>query len=90
MFVFVFVLVVALFCFDVDARMRLTQRGNGFVGDVLAVAEDNLGHLGPESGRAADMVMVLTGEPVAMGMSPISWSRSSGACVPPRARLLLG
>ena len=37
-----------------DAWMRLTQRGNGFVGDVVAVAEVNLGQLGAVGGEGDD------------------------------------
>ena len=41
-------IVVALFFFNVDAWMRLTQRGNGLVGDVPAVAEVDRGQVGPK------------------------------------------
>ena len=34
--------------------MRLTQRGNGFVGDVPAVGEVNLGQVGAVGGEGDD------------------------------------
>ena len=37
-----------------DAWMRLTQRGNGFVGDIGAGGEVNVGHLGAVGGEDDD------------------------------------